>query len=151
MLKIQKIKKQEGSISLFVLLSLLFFLVVVTGVGVSSMNKETRIDSQFTRIKEIYEKDVGNEDIIYQAKMTSLPYTIVFDANGGTGTMPSQNFVYGTAQKLRASTFKKEDYTFWNWNTKADGTGKTYKDEQEVENLTVVSGYEILLNKYIAT
>ena len=34
MLKIPEIKKQEGAISLFVLLSLLFFLVVVTSVAV---------------------------------------------------------------------------------------------------------------------
>ena len=37
MLKIPEIKKQEGAISLFVLLSLLFFLVVVTSVALHLM------------------------------------------------------------------------------------------------------------------
>ena len=81
---------------LFVLLSLLFFLVVVTSVAVSTKNKSTRIDAQIAKIKEAYEKNVGNEEQIYHKKMNSQLYTIVFDANGGTGTMPSQNFVYGT-------------------------------------------------------
>lgn len=58
-------KNERGSISLFVLLSALFFLVVVTSVGVSLKNKETRIDSEFAKIKESYEKDVGNEEQIY--------------------------------------------------------------------------------------
>ena len=54
----QKILKNEkGSISLFVLLTALFFLVVVTGVGVSFKNKEVQIDSQFEKIKASYEKN----------------------------------------------------------------------------------------------
>lgn len=71
MLKIPEIKKQEGAISLFVLLSLLFFLVVVTSVAVSTKNKSTRIDAQIAKIKEAYEKNVGNEEQIYHKKMNS--------------------------------------------------------------------------------
>ena len=58
----QKILKNEkGAISLFILLTALFFLVVVTSVGVSFKNKEAQIDSQFEKIKLSYEKDVGQE------------------------------------------------------------------------------------------
>ena len=56
----QKILKNErGSVALFVLLSALFFLVVVTGVAVSFKNKEAQIDSQFEKIKLSYEKDAN--------------------------------------------------------------------------------------------
>lgn len=61
-------KNERGSISLFVLLSALFFLVVVTSVGVSFKNKETRIDTEFAKIKASYEKDIGNEEQIYLEK-----------------------------------------------------------------------------------
>ena len=62
----QKILKNEkGSISLFILLAALFFLVVVTGVGVSLKNKEAEIDNHFEKTKSSYEKDVGNEEQIY--------------------------------------------------------------------------------------
>ena len=58
----QKILKNEkGSVALFILLTALFFLVVVTSVGVSFKNKEAQIDSQFEKIKLSYEKDVGQE------------------------------------------------------------------------------------------
>lgn len=77
--------------------------------------------------------------------MNSQLYTIVFDANGGTGTMPSQNFVYGTPQKLKTNTFTKEKYIFWQWNTKADGSGESYEDEEVVSNLTNVNGETITL------
>ena len=77
--------------------------------------------------------------------MNSQLYTIVFDANGGTGTMPSQNFVYGTPQKLKKNTFTKEKYIFWQWNTKADGSGESYEDEEVVSNLTNVNGETITL------
>ena len=58
----QKILKNEiGSISLFILLAALFFLVVVTGVGVSLKNKEAEIDAHFEKTKASYEKDAGQE------------------------------------------------------------------------------------------
>ncbi len=66
----QKILKNEkGSISLFILLAALFFLVVVTGVGVSLKNKESEIDFHFEKTKASYEKDVGNEEQIYNERI----------------------------------------------------------------------------------
>ena len=66
----QKILKDErGSIALFVFLSLLFFLVVVTGVGISMKNKQEGVNQQYLSIKRVYEKDVGNEKSIYDEKM----------------------------------------------------------------------------------
>ena len=49
----------------------MFFLVVVTSVEVSTKNKSTRIDAQIAKIKEAYEKNVGNEEQIYHKKMNS--------------------------------------------------------------------------------
>lgn len=66
----QKILKNEkGSVALFILLTALFFLVVVTSVGVSFKNKEAQIDKQYEKIKISYEKDVNqvyDETIYYE-------------------------------------------------------------------------------------
>lgn len=59
------INKQTGSIALFVLVSILFFLVIVTTAAVSSRNKVTQIDSEYQKIKASYEKDLNNQDNIY--------------------------------------------------------------------------------------
>ncbi len=56
MQKILNVNNQKGAISLFVLLSLLFFLVTVTSVSISAKNKETQVDTEIARIKAIYEK-----------------------------------------------------------------------------------------------
>ena len=66
----QKILKNEkGSISLFILLAALFFLVVVTGVGVSLKNKEAEIDAHFEKTKASYEKDAEQ---VYNEKIRNL-------------------------------------------------------------------------------
>lgn len=59
-------KKENGSITLFVLLSCLFFLVVVTSVSVSLKNNSSSIDAEYTQIKENYEKSLENIDGIYE-------------------------------------------------------------------------------------
>lgn len=52
-------------------------------------------------------------------------YTVSFDANCGTGTMPSQAFTEGIAQKLSANQFTREGCSFEEWNTAADGATLT--------------------------
>lgn len=108
----QKIfKNEKGSISLFVLLSALFFLVVVTSVGVSFKNKERSIDSQFEKIKSGYEKDVGNESAVYNGSVTK---TVTFDANGGNVTTQSKVVKLGeTYGELPTPT--RDGYTFKGW------------------------------------
>ena len=55
-------------------------------------------------------------------------YNVHFVANGGSGTMPSQQFFGGVEQSLVANTFTKNGYIFIGWNTMADGSG-TWFDE----------------------
>ena len=69
------------------------------------------------------------------ARWTANAYKVRFNANGGTGTMADQAFVYGTAQKLSANAFKQGIYAFVGWATKPDGE-VVYADGQLVENLT---------------
>ena len=121
----QKILKNEkGSISLFVLLAALFFLVVVTGVGVSLKNKEAEIDAHFEKTKTSYEKDVDNEEQIYNKKVNK---TVTFDANGGTVNIHSKTVKLGdTYGELPTPT--REGYTFKGWN------GKNKFDKDSIDN-----------------
>ncbi|MBR0090307.1 MAG: InlB B-repeat-containing protein [Lachnospiraceae bacterium] len=43
---------------------------------------------------------------------------------------------YGKAYRLTANTMTRKGYTFVGWNTKADGTGKTYANKASVKNLS---------------
>ena len=60
-------KSQKGSISLFVLLSMLFFSIILVGIYVSNSNKVITQKETSDRIKEIYEKDLDNIDGIYES------------------------------------------------------------------------------------
>lgn len=53
-------------------------------------------------------------------------YTISYNANGGTGAPSADTKKYD--QSITLSTIKPtmKNYTFVNWNTKADGTGTSY-------------------------
>lgn len=53
-------------------------------------------------------------------------YTVIFNNNGGSGTMSNQ--IAATAAALTANAFTKEGYAFNGWNTSADGTGTAYAD-----------------------
>jgi len=52
--------------------------------------------------------------------------TVLFDANGGEGTMANQTASDATA--LTANSFTRSGYTFTGWNTSADGTGTAFAD-----------------------
>lgn len=75
-------------------------------------------------------------------------YTVKFNSNrndGNVDDISSQNFVYGTKQKLNINTFVNGDKNFYVWNTERDGSGTSYINEQEVDKLSSVDGAEIIL------
>ena len=59
-----KIKEQKGSITLFVLMSMLFFVIVVVAVYVNTNYKAQAQQRELEKIQQTYEKDDINE--IYQ-------------------------------------------------------------------------------------
>jgi uncharacterized repeat protein (TIGR02543 family) len=71
-------------------------------------------------------------------------YTVVYDRNGGTGTMESSVHTYGVAKSLTANTFTRSGYTFTGWGTVAAGP-MVYGDEANVLNLTEISGETVIL------
>ena len=68
------------------------------------------------------------EGITLYAQWSANDYDVVFDANGGTGSMAAQTITFGTTETLSANTFTREDFTFTGWNTDADGNGTAYAD-----------------------
>ena len=103
----------------------------------------------------------SNGAIVYYLTMdtTCVQYTVSFNPNGGTvtggGNNPTQNIQIGEPTKLISSdaltaptsaSYTDADnntitgdsdklWTFWGWNTSADGTGDWYKDKESVEDL----------------
>ena len=59
------LKNEKGSITLFVLLAILFFLMVIFSLFITSSNKNTIQSSEIDKIKEEYQESVDNIDQIY--------------------------------------------------------------------------------------
>lgn len=76
-------------------------------------------------------------DKSYKANWKAHTYTIVYNGNGSTsGSTPSSTHTYDVAKNLTENGFSRRGYSFAGWNTKADGSGASYKNAQSVKNLT---------------
>ena len=110
----------------------------------------TKADGSGTGYKDQEEvkklTSTNNGIVTLYAQWDANHYTVVFDGNGKTsGTMSNQSFVYGQYQKLNKNTFQKTGFKFVGWNTKQDGSGQNYADQESVRNLTSVNGDTVIL------
>ena len=101
------------------------------GKGTSYSNKETI--SQVKGSMSLY------------AIWTPITYTIEFQANGGEGSMTNQTILYDESISLKKNTYEREGYQFSTWNTKSDGSGTSYKNQEEIKNLTTKDQEKIIL------
>lgn len=103
------------------------------------------IDETFSKqVTSATDVTTGSNHTLY-AKWKAHNYKIQFDANGGSGSMNEQSLSYDETKNLSANSFSKADHKFDGWNTKADGTGTSYTNGQEVKNLSAVDGDVITL------
>lgn len=77
----------------------------------------------------------------YSITDLNAKYKISFDANGGTGEMEDQEATITNSQvvsePLAENTFERDGYKFAGWNTKADGSGDAFVDQEKVPEVPV--------------
>ncbi|MBR3646486.1 MAG: leucine-rich repeat protein, partial [Lachnospiraceae bacterium] len=78
-----------------------------------------------------------------------VQYTIIFDSNNenASGTTNSITADANTTVTLTTNAFVLSGYTFEGWNTKKDGTGTTYADNDSIElieDLTLYAQWKII-------
>ena len=56
----------------------------------------------------------------------SSPYTITYNANGGSGAPSTGTKAYGISETLSSTQPTRDGYTFTGWNTEAGGSGTAY-------------------------
>lgn len=91
------------------------------GVGICQEN---------TKVKNLTDQD--GAVVVLKAAWQNGEYKVIFDANGGSGTMPDQAFNCGQSKKLNKNDFEKKGYTFIGWNTRPDGSGQSYGERESV-------------------
>lgn len=70
-------------------------------------------------------------------------YTISYHANNGTTSTLVDTFVYDEVKNLRNNSFSNQGYSFVSWNTKADGTGDSYNENELVLNLATSGNVDL--------
>jgi len=59
--------------------------------------------------------------------ITAATFTVTFNANGGTGTVPAQSAAQGSGMTLPGQgNLTRDGHTFGGWNTNAAGTGENF-------------------------
>ena len=109
-------KNENGSITLFVLIAMIFLFTIACTIYISAMAKLQAQKQDLKRIKANYEKNLTEEELtnLYEK---AVSYTVTFDANGGNVEYESKKVKYGENYgKLPIPT--KEGYTFIGWNGK---------------------------------
>ena len=91
-----------------------------------------------------YTEDKVIGDITLYAGFRANTYTIVFNANTGSGSMSNQSMTYDTAANLTANAFTKTGYTFKGWANSAGGS-IAYTNGQSVKNLSAEQGATVNL------
>ena len=90
---------------------------------------------------------IGGEETgaISVETFVTFPYTVAYDANGGTGTMESTTMMAGLTKQLTECSFTRTNYVFAGWNTESQGSGTAYADKAEVKDLSTTSGATVTL------
>ena len=83
----------------------------------------------------VYQKD-GEKVKYLAANVDSIGFvnfhTIVFDANGGDGSMDALRVKESESVNLPANIFTKSAFAFTGWNTAADASGTAYADQSTI-------------------
>ncbi|MBO6195823.1 MAG: InlB B-repeat-containing protein [Bacilli bacterium] len=94
-------------------------------------NTELDGTGKFYSDEDIIDENDFNEKYNYlYAQWEEIDYNITFNSNGGTGNMEPLCILSTETKALSKNTFTKEGYKFIGWNTKADGSGTSYNDEE---------------------
>jgi len=67
-----------------------------------------------------------NANIKLYAQWKANTYTVIYDANSGTGAPPSQIKIHDIPLKLSGAEPTRAGYTFVTWNTVVNGNGTSY-------------------------
>ena len=77
--------------------------------------------------------------------------TITFNANGGSGTVPSTISTYvGVANTIPSNSLTRTGYTFNSWNTASDGSGTAYATGSTITPTGNVTLYAQWKTTYVA-
>ncbi len=143
------LKSQKGSITLFVLVSCLFFLASVACVNMYMQSKQSSVDREYRQVKANYEKDIDNMETIFSdlsirnnLSVVYLTDSIVVDKlNKKISIRVFTNLEYISIDTLKYGWFynAEEAENLLDNDTLGDITNWTYIQHENGENEFIAS------------
>lgn len=87
----------------------------------------------------------SSSSIEFVANWEPIQYQVMYHGNGMIGSAISVSATYDTPFKTITNPFYSQNYNFKGWNTRADGSGIYYGENETVSNLTDVHGDTVTL------
>ena len=108
---------------------------ITSNTYTTTMNTDARIGRQiYCVVTDQYGNTATSNTVTISAS-----YSVIYNANGGTGSMSNSLHDYRTAKALSTNVFTRTGYTFLGWSTSSTATSATYTDKQSVSKLTYSS------------
>ena len=94
-----------------------------TNGAIITENKTGGIWYLYTKVTD----NAGNRAThIQKSNPYVVNYSVAYDSNSGTGSMPTDTVSYGSSYTTRENEFTRVGYDFIGWNESSDGTGKDW-------------------------
>jgi uncharacterized repeat protein (TIGR02543 family) len=86
-----------------------------------------------------------NGSLVLKLYYTADLYNVSFDKNASdaTGAMTGRTVHYGEGIKLAENNFTRPGYDFVAWNTRPDGLGAPYADEEDISQWNLTNGLKL--------
>ncbi len=105
--------------------------------GTTFANKKALSAAEVNALYALAEEIDGVKTVTLTANWNPSTFKVNFNVNGGEGTMNALSVIYdGEAVEIPDCVFTKAGNQFASWNTKADGSGRTYEVSESVSNIT---------------
>ena len=97
---------------------------------------------------------IVSDNITYYAHWIEKPvYSITYDKNNSnaTGLIENQYIHKGIVERLFENEFELEGYKFIGWNTKSDGTGESFANNEEISLISDITLYAQWIKTYVVS
>lgn len=107
-------------------------------------------DDELQKIANIINKNTYLDAVeaLYLIQNYVISIRVSFYSNGGDGCMAGMIFKKGISKRLTRNTFIRNGYAFLGWNSRPDGTGRFYTNQQVVTPIANITLYAQWLAYY---
>ncbi len=146
------LKSQKGSITLFVLVSCLFFLASVVSVNMYMQSKQSAVDKEYRQVKANYEKDINNMNSIYAELLGKNNLSVEFGVpefdktNNKVSVDVYTNLEYYNIETLKYGWYSSNENT--NTPLIENITNWTYVENRNGENEFIASSNTLETQRY---